>query len=200
VSALNIDYSPPNHASDKLGIVFGRFMLPDMSEFPCQVVDIGMDGATFMSGAVPPVGQTLVAYLEEIGRIEAISADAVDGGFRIKYTLQGARLKRLQQRINWLRNADENAVDNRRHVRFEPSEKLSHLELPDGRLYTCEVLDISISGAAVKTDVMPSVGTYVMLGKMRGRVVRYLDHGVAIEFVKQLAPSQLPSSVGPPPL
>ena len=31
---------------------------------------------------------------------------------------------------------------------------------------------------------MPSLGTYVMLGKMRGRVVRYLENGVAIEFAK----------------
>ena len=67
--------------------------------------------------------------------------------------------------------------------------------LPDGRVYNCEVIDISISGAAIKTDVLPSIGTYVMLGKMKGRVVRYLDTGVAIEFVKQLDRNDIASSV-----
>ena len=38
----------------------------------------------------------------------------------------------------------------------------------------------------MQIPVPTSVGTYLMLGKMRGRVVRYLEHGVAIEFVKQL--------------
>ena len=42
---------------------------------------------------------------------------------------------------------------------------------------------------------MPSLGTYIMLGKMRGRVVRYLDNGIAIEFVKLLDRSQLSEHV-----
>jgi hypothetical protein len=195
VSALSTDYSQPQPGNDKLGIVFGRFMLPDMSEYPCQVVDVTMEGATFMAASVPPVGQSLVAYLEEIGRVEALSTEAVPGGFKIVFSLQGARLERLQQRIMWLRNKDEGAPDGRRHARFEPTEKVSQIILPDGRVYNCEVLDISVSGAAIKTEVMPSVGTFLMLGKMRGRVVRYLENGVGIEFVKQLERTQLPPQV-----
>ena len=61
-------------------------------------------------------------------------------------------------------------------------------------IYNCEVIDISLSGAAIKTEVMPSVGTFLMLGKMRGRVVRYLEQGVAIEFVKQLDRSNVQPS------
>jgi hypothetical protein len=36
------------------------------------------------------------------------------------------------------------------------------------------------------------MGTYLMVGKMKGRVVRYLETGFAIEFVKQLAVPALP--------
>jgi hypothetical protein len=197
VSALNIDYAVAEPTRDKLGIIFGRYMLSDMTEYPCQVVDVTLEGATFMAANVPAVGQTLVAYLEEIGRIEAVSAEVLQGGFKINYSMQGSRLERLQQRITWLRNNDSSGLDSRRHTRFEPTEKVSQITLPDGRLYNCEVLDISVSGAAIKTEVMPSVGTYLMLGKMRGRVVRYLDQGVAIEFVKQLAPAQLSPNKSP---
>ena len=63
-------------------------------------------------------------------------------------------------------------------------KSVSQLALADGRTYACEVLDISLTGAAVKTEIVPTLGTYVMLGKMRGRVVRHIDHGVAIEFVR----------------
>ena len=185
-------------ADNPLGIVFGRFMLPDMSEHACQVTELTKDGATFITTSVPPEGQSIVAYLEEVGRIEAISGPARPGGFAINFTLRGPRLERLQQRIQFLKErGDGNNADNRRHARYEPSEKVSQMTLPDGRVYNCEVLDISVSGAAIKTEVMPSVGTYLMLGKMRGRVVRYMEQGVGIEFVKQLDRTQLPPVTGP---
>lgn len=196
MSASNIEYSPHVAEIKALGIIFGRFMLPDMTEHACQVIDVTMNGATFMSEIIPPRGQTIVAYLEDIGRIEAVIGSSVSGGFQISFALQGSRLERLQHRIQGLRDINKNSPDSRRHARFEPSEKVSQIVLSDGRVYACEVLDISISGAAVKTEVMPSVGTFVMLGKMRGRVVRYLDQGVAIEFVKQLALAQMPAVTG----
>ena len=49
--------------------------------------------------------------------------------------------------------------------------------------------------AAVKVDVMPSLGTYIMLGKMRGRIVRYVDSGIAIEFLKPLNTTQLSAQI-----
>jgi hypothetical protein len=171
--------------------LFGRFMLPDTSEHPCKVSDISPAGATFESEHVPPTGLPLVAYLEELGRIEALTGDLVEGGFRIIFNLKGARLEKLESRIKWLHQRHVGAAEGRRHARFEPRDNKSQITLPDGRVYHCEVLDISLSGAGIKVEVMPNLGTYVMLGKMRGRVVRYLEHGVAIEFVKQLETAQL---------
>ena len=192
----NLDSKIDITGDDKpLGIVVGRFMLPDLSEHACQVTDLNSQGATFITTSVPPVGQAIVAYLEDVGRVEAITGGAKPGGFEITFTLKGARLERLQQRIEWLKQRSVgDSADNRRHARYEPTERASHITLPDGRVYSCEVLDISISGAGIKTEVVPSVGTFVMLGKMRGRVVRYLEQGVAIEFVKQIDGAQLASS------
>jgi len=200
VSSFDESNTEFRQTDNPLGIVFGRFMLPDMSEHACQVTELTNSGATFITTSVPPEGQAIVAYLEEVGRIEAVSGSARPGGFAISFTLRGSRLERLQQRIKWLQErsqSDAEADANRRHGRFEPSERVSQITLPDGRIYTCEVLDISLSGAAIKTDVMPGIGTYLMLGKMRGRVVRYSEFGVGIEFVKQLDRSQLPPSTGP---
>ena len=177
------------------GTVFGRFMLPDLSEHACQVTDLSVEGATFITPIVPTEGQLLVAYLEEVGRVEAITGAAKPGGFSITFNLKGLRLERFQKRVEWLQQRREgDDADHRNHARYEPTDRSSQLTLPDGRVYNCEVLDISVSGAGIKTEVVPSVGTYLMLGKMRGRVVRYLEHGVAIEFVKQLDGAQLPGS------
>ena len=176
--------------------LFGRFMLPDMSEHPCQVQGISLDGATFLTSTVPAPGQSIVAYLEEVGRVEATSAEPIDGGFHVTFALTGARRDRFESRLKWLVDKQTgNTAEDRRHARYEPTQKTSQITMPDGREYPCEVMDISLSGAGVKVDVMPSLGTYILLGKMRGRVVRYLDNGIAIEFVKLLDRSQLTEHV-----
>lgn len=176
--------------------LFGRFMLPDMSEHPCQVQGISLDGAIFLTTTVPEPGQTIVAYLEEVGRVEATSAEPIDGGFRVTFALTGARRDRFESRLKWLADKHKGGTaEDRRHARYEPTQKTSQITMPDGREYPCEVMDISLSGAGVKVDVMPSLGTYILLGKMRGRVVRYLDNGIAIEFVKLLDRSQLTEHV-----
>jgi hypothetical protein len=176
-------------------VVFGRFMLPDMTEHPCQVKDIDRDGASFISQHVPPPGLAVVAYIEELGRVEAVSGDAIPGGFYVAFSATGARRERLTAKIDWMQKREVGGAENRRHPRYEPREKVSQLTLPDGRVYPCEVIDISVSGAAIKSDVMPSIGTYMMLGRMKARVVRYLENGVAIEFVKQLDKLQVQQHV-----
>ena len=200
MNALNIAHSPSPPAPKALGIVLGRFMLPDSTEHACQVIDITLEGASFLTDIVPPVGMAIVAYLDEIGRVEAVSGKSVSGGFNVNFTMKGPRLERLQQRILLLQSSEKGSPDDRRHARFEPTERQSQISLPDGRVYPCEVIDISVSGAAIKCEVMPSVGNYLMLGKMRGRVVRYIETGVAIEFVKQLDRMQLPAVAAPAPL
>jgi hypothetical protein len=187
-TAQDLDPSPSAASAHTL---FGRFMLPDTSEHPCKVTQISAAGATFESEHVPMKGLPLVAYLEELGRIEALTDEPIAGGFKITFNLKGARLEKLESRIKWLQQRRIGTAEGRRHARFEPRDNKSQITLPDGRVYNCEVLDISLSGAGIKVEVMPSLGTYVMLGKMRGRVVRYLEAGVAIEFVKQLDNTQL---------
>ena len=129
------------------------------------------------------------------GRVEAITADQVPGGFRVLFALSGARRDRFVSRLAWLAGKNAKTAESRRHVRYEPKESSSSITLPDGRVYTCEVIDISLSGAAVKVDVVPSLGTHVVLGKMRGRVVRYLPTGIAIEFLRPLEQTQLREQV-----
>jgi PilZ domain len=175
--------------------LFGRYMLPDMSEHPCQVTDISIDGAIFVTETPPAPGLTLVAYLEELGRVEAISGEKVPGGFKITFNVKGSRLDKLESRIKWLGQRKSGSEEDRRHARFEPRDNQSQITLPDGRVYNCEVIDISLSGAGVKIDIMPSLGTYIMLGKMRGRVVRYLNNGIGVEFIKQLVQPQLSEAV-----
>jgi hypothetical protein len=178
-------------------VMFGRFMLPDMSEHPCQVSELTADGAIFGATTLPEKNTQIVAYLDEIGRVEGLSDEAVPGGFRIAFSHTGQRKERFASRLS--RRSAKNTTagtDLRRNARLAPTVSQSHITLPDGRVYPCEILDISLSGAAVKVDVMPSLGTHLRLGKTRGRIVRYVDSGIAIEFLKPLNTTQLSAQIG----
>jgi hypothetical protein len=165
-------------------------MLPDSSEHPCQVTQLSPDGAVFLTGIAARAGLGIVAYIDEIGRLEAIAGEAVEGGFAVTFQISGPRRERIASRIRVLRSLspddDEDDIRHRRDPRHETGASASHLTLPDGRVYPCEVVDVSVSGAAIRTEVIPALGTSILLGKMRGRVVRYLDNGVAIEFTRQI--------------
>ncbi len=197
VTAPSFNASPQTAGNNPSAILFGRYMLPDMSEHPCQVAQLTAESAIFLTSVEVPAGVAVVAYIDEIGRIEGTVSAPVQGGFGVAFRLTGSRRERIQARLDWLRDKDGAADEGaRRHTRYEPKDNKSHITLPDGRVYPCEVIDISLSGAAVTTEVMPSLGTYVLLGKMRGRVVRFHESGIALEFVKPLDQNQLANQVG----
>jgi hypothetical protein len=167
----------------KPAVLFARFMLPDGSEYPCQAAEVSADGALFMSDAPVATGTPIVAYLDGLGRVEASVGRLLGDGFHVHFSLSGARRDRFNQRLQ----AFASGVDPlRRHDRLVPREQVSQIALSDGRVYACEIIDISLSGASVRIGVLPRIGTQVMLGKMHGRVVRHHEDGVAIAFVQLL--------------
>ncbi len=100
-------------------------------------------------------------------------------------TINASARKRdkLASILTWLANKDElNLPEDRRFDRFVPKNPLTRIVLEDGREYACRIVDVSLSGAALKTDVRPAMGTPVKLGKMRARIVRHFDGGIAVEF------------------
>ncbi len=172
-------------------VLFGRLMLPDQSEHPFQISQISADGATILIQVSVPNDIKLVAYIDEIGRVEGKVIAQFEGGIALQFIANDSRRKRLEEKLAYLGDNDRKAASQRRHDRFEPKDNKSHITMPDGRIYHCEVIDISLSGAALKTDIMPNLGTYVMLGKMRGRVVRYVEGGIALEFSQNLSQASL---------
>jgi hypothetical protein len=77
-------------------ILFGRFMLPDMSEHPCQVGEINADGVKLMTSTPVESGTSIIAYLDDIGRVDGEVSGQVDGGFHLDFKLTGARRERME--------------------------------------------------------------------------------------------------------
>lgn len=169
-----------------------RFLMPDRSEHECHAVEITSGGAFLLTSINMPPGVAIVVYIEDIGRVEATTSERSGGRLKIDFHVTGLRLERLATRLRWL--AARNKLpppDGRRHERFVPDKRTAQVTLADGKKFPCEIIDISLSGAAIKTEVKPVLGSLLLLGMTRGRVVRHFQNGIAIEFMQQLQQGQL---------
>lgn len=161
----------------------GRFMLPDRSEHDCLVRDISGSGLSLITPLTGEVGDRVVAYISEIGRLEGDIVRTFDDGFAIELRITPFKREKLLRTLCTLdQSAEAEETAARRHHRFVPQKRGSDFTLPDGRSYPCEVIDMSLSGASIRVGVVPGIGTTVYLGKMRGTVARHHREGVAIEF------------------
>jgi len=164
--------------------VQGRFMRADHSEHDCIVDSMSPFDAIISCGTRPDTGERIVAYVDYIGRIEGKVTQANGRSFTISLNATDRKRDKLSAQLTWLANKHELGLpEDRRHERVSPSNPVSEIRLDDGRRYPCRIIDLSVSGAAVEIDVRPAFGTMVVLGNMRGRVVRHFQEGIAMEFM-----------------
>jgi c-di-GMP-binding flagellar brake protein YcgR len=172
--------------------LLGRFMLQDRREYPCQTVDMSPGSMAVTAANKGKVGERVVAYIDQIGRIEGEIVRVHEGGFAMSISATQRKRDKLAAKLTWLANRHElNLPEDRRHDRITAKISVVTVALPDGREYQARVVDISLSGAGVAIEVRPPIGSPVMIGKLRGRVVRHFDDGMAIEFATQQTATSL---------
>ena len=163
--------------------LLGRYMLSDRREFPCQVLEMSPGDAIVVAPVPGVVGERVIGYIDHLGRIEGYVNAQTEGGFSMSIDASPRKRDKMAAQLTWLANKDLlNLPEDRRHERVVPDIRHSYVVLDDGRRYNCKIIDISLSGAAVELDVRPDRGTPVTLGRMRARVVRHFQNGVAVEF------------------
>jgi hypothetical protein len=163
--------------------IYGRFMLEDRTEHPCQVIDMSPGNVALRADEVGQPGEKVIAYIDHIGRVEGVITRTMEDGFAMTIIASDRKKDKLAAQLTWLANKHElDLPEDRRHERVAPRNPLTTLQLTDGRQYQCRIIDLSLSGAAVEIDVKPALGVQVILGTMRGQVVRHFEDGVAVEF------------------
>ncbi len=172
--------------------LLGRFMRANKQEYPCKLIDISVGGAALMSPVPVEDGETIVVYLDQLGGLEGVVSRQFPGGFAIQLSATQHRREKLAAQITWLLNRHElDPTEARRHERVVPRNPTSSLTFADGTTQPCHVIDVSISGASISTDLRPELGTDVWLGKLRSRVVRWHDQGFAVSFMDIQQPTAL---------
>ncbi len=172
--------------------LLGRFMRQNKQEYPCKLVDISVGGVGLMSPVQVEDGERVVIYLDCLGGLEGTVVRQLPGGFAVELNVTPHKREKLAAQITWLVNRHElDASEARRHERVVPRNPASTLKLDDDVTLPCHVLDVSISGASIATDVRPRIDSEVMLGKLRSRVVRHHQGGIAVRFLDIQQPTAL---------
>ncbi len=176
--------------------LLGRYMLADRREFPCQVVDMSPGGMALIAPAAGDVGERVIAYIDHLGRLEGQITRVYQNGFAMSVSATARKRDKLAAQLTWLANRHIlNLPEDRRHGRIVPRSPIARLILPNGVNVTVRIIDMSLSGAALKTDQRPATGALVTIGKVQGRVVRHLDEGFAVEFTRLQHPDFLEENI-----
>ncbi|MBV9062398.1 MAG: PilZ domain-containing protein [Alphaproteobacteria bacterium] len=179
----------------------GRLFVPgEEREAGCTIVDMSPGGAQVACEIVPEAQSSIVLYIDGFGRFEGVVArsgkpEGTESSFAVRFNCPQFKRERVAEQLTlYLNNGTIDETAMRRHERA-PTKGLTRFTRSNGDVVNCEVLDLSLSGVSVVTDVRPQIGELVLMGQMAGRVVRIHERGIAIEFVtpppEKATPEQL---------
>jgi hypothetical protein len=176
--------------------LLGRYMLADRREFPCQVVNMSPGGMALVAPVAGNVGERVIAYIDHVGRLEGKIARTWQNGFAMTIAATARKRDKLAAQLTWLANRHILGLpEDRRHGRIVPRNPNATMILPNGVNLGCRIIDMSQSGVAIASDQRPAMGTLITVGKVQGRVVRHLEDGFAIEFLRLQHPDFLEESI-----
>jgi hypothetical protein len=172
--------------------LLGRFMRASKEEYPCKLINISAGGAAMMSPVGVDLGEHVVAYFDHISGIEGPVVRSFDGGFAMAITASQHKREKLAAQLTWLLNRHElPAGRERRHDRSTPHSDCASLKLDDDVVMQASLRNVSVSGASLTTEARPPIGSTAVLGRLRCRVVRHHEEGIAVEFIDVQQPDAL---------
>lgn len=179
--------------------LLGRYILSDRREYPCQVQDMSPGGVALVAPVSGKVGERVVAYVEQVGRLEGKIVRTNSTGFALEVVATPRKREKLATQLTWLANRYILALpQDRGHERVVPRRPYTTMVLPDGMSVACQIAQLSQSGAAVLSKAKPPVDAVVRLGKIEGRVVRVDEDGFAVEFTSLQDPEAFEENVTGP--
>jgi PilZ domain len=176
--------------------LLGRYMLEDKREFPCQTTDMSPGGVAIVAPVRGEIGERVVAYLDQIGRVEGKITRHTERGFAMQFSLPFAKREKIANQLTWLINRDALGMpEDRRHERIVPHRQHAILKIEGDREHVVRLIDVSVSGAAISTPAKPAIGTKVVLGQTAGQVVRSFEGGIAVAFDKMITTENFDESI-----
>ena len=163
----------------------GRMFVPaEEKTLDCEVVNLSDSGAGIVCEEVPPRHAFVVLYVDGFGRFEAVAARMEGKVLGLRFVLNDRKRKALVDKLSrFVANGAMDPTSLRAHRRVADSAPAAaFVWAKNGDRFPCEVTDISLAGASLKTRARPPIGEVVRIGRMPARVVRWHERGFAVVF------------------
>ncbi len=100
-AAAPVDPGPERrrHARTPLALG-GRYMLEDGREYPCSTRDVSRMGVSIQGVPIGAMGERVIAYLEQLGRIEGRIVRRAEDWFAIELVASPHKLDRIEEKIS----------------------------------------------------------------------------------------------------
>ena len=158
-----------------------RGLTGDGQEFQATTVDVCAGGLRINLARPMKVGENLVLYIDDIGRVEGVVARVLSEiGYAIEFKVPPRKREKIADQLTWLINRDRLGLTDEREAerRIGGSQVLA--TFGKGVPVACTVADVSIFGVALRTTgPRPMIGDAVTVGERTGTCVRYIEGGFA---------------------
>ncbi len=162
----------------------GRFMRTSKEEHSCKILDVSVGGISIESAVPVQPGEKIICYIQEIGRVEGTVIRNHDLGFALQFVMSGRALDKLADHLTWLVNRQHlDTRDQRSSTRRIPQKSLSVMTLADGSQEMISLLDVSVGGAMIKSEIRPTLNSNIHLGTLRAKVLRHHSEGFSVVFL-----------------
>jgi len=159
-----------------------RFLTDTGEERTGVVLNISAGGAMLRAKRPPAFGQSVVLYIDQVGRFEGKVVRSSQTCFAVTYQKKREKNAKVADQITGALNTRRRGADRRAQPRVKNDAPTSvHLE--DGREVPCTVSDISLTGASIEISPRPPLGMHLILGRMTAKVVRRHEKGVGVVFI-----------------
>jgi hypothetical protein len=176
--------------------LMGRYMLETRREYPCQSLNISPGGLALLAPVPGNLGERVVVYLDQLGRVEGTVVRHFQNGFAISLSATVRKRDKLAAQLTWLANRDILSLpEDRRHERLQPRNARTVITLDNGQQVVARLIDVSTSGASIATELKFTMHQRIVVGKLPARIVRIVDGGIAVEFGRILTPPEIDSDI-----
>ena len=158
-----------------------RFLNENGKEEACEIINVSAGGALLRSKTPPDFGQSVVLYIDQLGRFEGKVIRSGASSFAISYNRTKQKVARTADHLTQIVNRGKREDDRRTDPRLQHDAPAT-VQFEDGRTENCAILDISLTGASIQINPRPPLGTKLILGRMTAKVVRRHDEGVGVVF------------------
>lgn len=167
-----------------------RFISEKDLEAQGRLIDISEGGLAMTTDAKAEIGDSIIAYPEGLGRLTGVVRRKTEDGLALEFEISDSQRTHLSRRIESVLSGIPylRLLENRSAKRMDLNLVSEARHGQTGRSFVCEIMNISDTGALIKTEERPALGATIHIGSITGIVRRHTRSGIGLEFTKLEAP------------